>query len=190
VKKPQLRGDPLREKILSVTARLFYAQGIRAVGVDRVTAETGITKRSLYKHFPSKEKLALAVLQRIDRQWTDWFIALVEKKAKTPKDRLLALFDAQEQWFKSKEFRGCPFINTAAECSDPRHPLRQYALSFKLHLRDYAKQLAQAANYPHPMDIANQLMILFDGAIVVASMREDAAIARNAKQAARAILKI
>ena len=111
-----------REKILAAATRLFYAHGINNVGVDRVVVEAKVTKTSLYRHFPSKELLVLAFLERINAEWSEWMKVRVMGSSADPTARLLAVFDALGEWFKTPTFRGCPFINTSAETPIPSTP--------------------------------------------------------------------
>ena len=94
------------------------------MGVDRVVAEAGVAKATLYRHFRSKDELVVAFLRRRDGRWRDWLRSAVERLAPRPADRPLAVFDALGEWFASDDFRGCAFINAAAEIADPDHPAR------------------------------------------------------------------
>src|SRR5260370_170925 len=99
-----MRGDA-REKILETACRLFYEHGLHATGIDTIVAQSGVTKMTLYKYFPSKQDLILAVLQRRDEEWRRWFQQTVETSADKPADRLLAMFDTLQSWFEQDEFK-------------------------------------------------------------------------------------
>jgi AcrR family transcriptional regulator len=113
-----------RERILDTAYELFSTRGIRAVGTEEVLAKAGVAKSTLYRHFPSKEELVLAFLQRREHRWTR---AFVEEEAKrrgsTPRERLLAIFDAFDEWFHRDDFEGCSFIKVLLEMDDLDSPL-------------------------------------------------------------------
>ncbi|NQV24896.1 MAG: TetR/AcrR family transcriptional regulator, partial [Rhodopirellula sp.] len=117
-KKPAKSGA--RERIVEAADRLFYAEGIRAVGIDRIIAEAGVAKMSLYNHFSSKDDLVLAVLQFRDEKITRYFESTIQKHVDDGSDRLNAFFSALKGWFESKGFRGCAFINAVVELADSK----------------------------------------------------------------------
>jgi len=178
---------PARDRILATSTSLFYRHGINNVGIDRVIDESGVAKATLYRHFASKDALVVAFLARINADWTAWLRSVVEKV--DPPDRPLAVFDALESWFETPTFRGCPFIATAAEIRDPGHPIHQAAWSFKRELRDYLERLLVEAGSTRPRSLADQLLLLVDGAVVRAAMEGGVAPAHAAKAAARALLR-
>jgi AcrR family transcriptional regulator len=107
------RGVEPRERILITAYALFTTYGLSAVGVDWVVAEAGVAKSTLYRHFPSKDDLVVAVLDRRDLIWTQgWLRPEVERLASTPAGRLLAIFDALDAWFHRHDFEGCLLINS------------------------------------------------------------------------------
>src|SRR6267378_3738061 len=112
--------EAMQERILDTAGRLFYGQGIRAVGVDTVAAEIGISKRTLYNHFPSKDALIAAYLAR---RFTP-----LPPSAKPPVEQILGIFDRLERTFPSKDFRGCPFVNAVAELGEADHATRKIAI--------------------------------------------------------------
>lgn len=183
-----MRGRGTREKILATAARLFYGRGIHGVGVDLVVARARVTKTTLYRHFPSKEALVGAFLERINDEWSAWLRTRVAGASKRPRERLLAVFDALGEWFRTPTFRGCPFINTAAEAADRSSPTAKAAWRFKRGFRDYLRELAREAGVEGPDRLADQLLLLADGAIVRAAMTGEAGSAAVAKRAARALL--
>jgi len=170
----------MQERILETTDRLFYRQGIRAVGVDTIAAEIGISKRTLYNHFPSKDELIVAYLSRRFRS------------AKTsdlpPVEQILGDFDRLERSFASGGFRGCPFVNAVAELGEPRHAANKVAVAFKEQRRIWFRELLQRLNVADPEALATQLMLLVDGAIAAALVRGDPKMARAAREAARVLL--
>ena len=171
----------MKERILETADRLFYLQGIRAVGVDTIAAEIGISKRTLYNHFPSKDALIAAYLERRFVQ--------PRPSDKSPVEQILGTFDALERRFASKDFRGCPFVNAVAELGT-EDQLRQEDRGCvqgkppALVSRSAASSLAS----PMPEGLATQLQLLVDGSIAQDLVRDDPAMARAAKEAARVLL--
>src|SRR5271168_2947929 len=118
---PTAEKPDMKERILQTADRLFYGQGIRAMGVDTIAAEIGISKRTLYNHFPSKNALIVAYLQRRLR--------LVPTSTKPPAQQILGEFERLERTFAAEGFRGCAFVNAVAELKDPKHPANRIALA-------------------------------------------------------------
>src|SRR5258706_3159195 len=108
-----------RERIDATAYELFCRHGIRAVGVDTIVARSGVAKKTLYRHYPSKNELALAFLRRRDELWTRaWLQRRIEGRAGTPDKKLLAIFDAFDEWFHRPYFEGCPFLKAILEHDD------------------------------------------------------------------------
>jgi AcrR family transcriptional regulator len=168
---------------------MFYYQGIPATGVDSVIASAGVAKMSLYRHFGSKEKLIVECLSRLDIRYHEWFVTQVEDRGGDPAEKLLSIFDVLDDWFASSHFRGCAFINATVELADPSHPARKPAIRHKRRNRDYVHQLAVEAQVPDPEALSRQIMLLVEGAIITALVQDDLAAARNAKVAARALVR-
>ena len=172
--------EAMQERILDTADRLFYGQGIRAVGVDTIAAEIGISKRTLYNHFPSKDELILAYLSRH---------FLEPKTSDRPLlEQILRYFDRLERWFATDTFRGCPFVNAVAELGDPTHPGTQMAVAYKERRRLWLRDALTQLNVADPDTLATQVAILVEGAIIAALVRGDPGMARAAKAAARVLL--
>jgi AcrR family transcriptional regulator len=157
-----------RERILNAASELFYREGIRAVGVDRVVAAAGVAKMSLYKYFPTKDDLVLAFLARRDRAWREAFEAAVLGAAEDPVARIPALFTALADWFRSEGFRGCAFINAALELAQPEHPAFAAAVAHKEAVRAFVARLVSEAGLDAAL--TDMLLLLMEGAIVQATM--------------------
>jgi AcrR family transcriptional regulator len=170
----------MQERILDTTGRLFYGQGIRAVGVDTIAAEIGISKRTLYNYFPSKDALILAYLSR-------HFIR--PRASDRPLlEQILGHFDWLERWFASDTFRGCPFVNAVVELADASHPSTKMTVDFKEQRRLWLRDALTHLNVADPEGLATQVAILVEGAIITALVRGDPSMARAAKSAAKVLL--
>jgi AcrR family transcriptional regulator len=170
----------MRDRILETADRLFYQRGIRAMGVDTIAAAIGISKRTLYNHFPSKDALIAAYLARRSRP-----AKLTDAPAM---EQILATFDALEQRFGSPEFRGCPFVNAVTELGPEEHEVRDVAIAFKEGRRLWFRELLVRLAVGDPDGLATQLAILVDGAITAHLVRGDPAMARAAREAARVLV--
>jgi AcrR family transcriptional regulator len=170
----------MKARILETADRLFYLQGIRAVGVDTIAAEIGISKRTLYNHFPSKDRLIAAYLARrfVQPPISD----------KPPVEQILGTFDSLERRFSSKDFRGCPFVNAVAELGAEDHAVRQIATAFKDGRRARFRELLQQLGASDADRLATQLQLLVDGAIAADLVHNDPSMAVAAKQAATVLL--
>lgn len=183
------KTESARERILETAATLFYKEGVRAVGVDRLIEEAAVAKATFYRWFPSKDDLVLAFLDRRAEQWTAWFVGAVERLAAPPKgarERLVAIFDALGEWFADPDFRGCVLVNTAQETADPEHVIFRTCAAKKRGVDDFVASLAREAALP--AEAAEELSLLIEGAIVKASLNESAEPARWARRAAERLL--
>jgi AcrR family transcriptional regulator len=179
--RSETRSAEMRERILETADRLFYGQGIRAVGVDTVAAEIGISKRTLYNYFPSKDELIVAYLSRRLRP--------TPPSDLPPVQQILGNFERLERTFAAGVFRGCPFVNAVAELKEPAHAANKIALAFKEQRRLWFRDLLVRLEVDDPDTLAMQLQILADGAIATALVRGDPKVARMAGDAARVLLK-
>ena len=175
-----------RERVLKTASRLFHREGIRAVGVDRIAAEAAVGKMTLYRHFATKDDLVVAVLDGRDGPARAALAAAMEHAGDDPRARLLAPFAMLEPWFTGPGFRGCPFMNASLELHDPGHPARAVARRHKAATRDAFARAAHEAGCAEPDALADQLALLFDGAIAQAQMRDPATAAAWAARRARA----
>ena len=171
----------MKDRILETANRLFYLQGIRAIGVDTIAAEIGISKRTLYNHFPSKDALIAAYLERR--------FVTPRPSEKPPAEQILGTFDALERRFSAKDFRGCPFVNAVAEMGAEDQSVRKIAIEFKESRRVWFRDLLVQLGVKEPEALATQLAVLVDGCIAQDLVRNDPAMARAAKEAARVLLK-
>ncbi len=153
-----------------------------------ISEKAGVTKRTMYQHFRSKDDLILAALKHYDGLFREEFVRQVESLAATPKTKLLAIFDAAERWFQRNNFYGCLFINASGEFSESDTPIRQVCKEFKHMLGDYILELCQEAKVKHPRRLAEELALLLEGAIVTAQVSQQPRAAKIAKRAAKSLL--
>jgi AcrR family transcriptional regulator len=169
------------ERVLAAADKLFYRQGIRAVGVDAVAAEAGVSKRTLYNHYHSKDDLIAAYL-------TARFRHLAPSDAPA-REQILGAFDRLERMFADGSFRGCPYVNAVTELGDPNHAAARIALQFKEQRRAWYRALLERLGVKDPDALATQLQILAEGALTGALVRGgDPALARSARAAAEVLL--
>jgi AcrR family transcriptional regulator len=179
-KDARARGGA-RDRILDAAYELFSRYGIHAVGIDRIIAEAGVAKATLYHHFPSKADLVVAFLDVRQERWThDYFQAEVQRLAATPQENALAVFDFFDEWFQRPDFEGCSFINTLLEITDEDDPIHKAAVRHLDAIRAMVETYAQQAGAANPKEIGSQLQILMMGSIVSAG-RGDAGAARRAR---------
>jgi AcrR family transcriptional regulator len=176
-----------RDRILEAAYALFTRHGVRAVGVDRVVAEAGIAKMTLYHHFASKNDLVLAYLDLRRERWThDWLMAFIERTA--PADRSIALFDALDDWFQEDDFRGCPIVRTLLEMPDSSDEVHEGAVHQLELIRQMIERHAGEGGAQTAEDLAHALQILMMGAIVSAT-RGDLGAARRARPLAEHLIE-
>jgi AcrR family transcriptional regulator len=173
-----------REHLIEVATELFNRYGYHASGIDRVIAEAGIAKTTLYRHFKSKEDLIVAVLQRIDAQYRGDMRQAVDRLGREPKQKLLVTFDVLEDWFREKTFYGCPFMSAASEYNVRNSPVFQQVVLHKRLMIAYFEELACAARLDEPARIGQEINLLHEGATAVAQINGDPATARLAKAVA------
>jgi AcrR family transcriptional regulator len=157
------------EKIFQTASRLFYQNGYRAVGVDTIAARSGIGKMTLYRHYPSKDDLIVAYLRDSDEFfWANF--EQITKNASTPREKLLAFFEALQDYVSTPACFGCPFLNVATEYPVTDYPGHQVAIEHKQSVRVRFRQLAKEAGAKKPNILADQLFLLMDGAYMASRM--------------------
>ncbi|KGV37179.1 bacterial regulatory s, tetR family protein [Burkholderia pseudomallei MSHR4012] len=183
-----------RERLLDAAETLIYAGGIHATGVDAIVKRSGAARKSFYAHFESKEALVAAALERRDARWMAWFVEATKKRGKTPRARLVGMFDVLREWFEQADFHGCAFLNAAGEIERADDPIRVVVREHKARLLAFVREqldahAAQAgADRRFVARLARQWLVLIDGAIGVALVSGDASAARDARAAAELLL--
>ncbi len=169
-----------RERILDTAYELFSRHGTRAVGVDRIIAECGVAKMTLYRNFASKDELILAFLERREQRWTrEWLQSEAVRRGASPAERMLAIFDVFDEWFATKDFEGCSFINVMLEIVDQGDPVRQATVRHLAAIRAFVRDLAAEAGVEDPDAVAHQWHILMKGCIVAAGEGDREAAKRS-----------
>jgi AcrR family transcriptional regulator len=162
---------PASERLLDTAYTLFANRGIRGVGIDEIVARAGVAKATLYRHFPSKDDLVLEVLARREQLWTHDFVeAGARARGATAEDRLLAIFDVFDDWFRGEDFDACPFINVLLEIG-PRHPAGRASIQHLANVRAVVERLAREAGLREPGELAHEWHILMKGAIIARGSR-------------------
>lgn len=180
------KSKAAREQILATAARLFYTQGYHAIGVDTIAAESGLSKMTLYRYFPSKDALIAAYLQQANTEFWTWFdgaVAVGNYKA-----QLVALFEAATYLTATPQCLGCTFQMAAGEFPDPTHPAHEVALEHKRALIARLTEMATGAGVKNPVALANQLFLLMDGVWAARRMFGPDSPAGDAVAAARALI--
>lgn len=176
-----------RERILSTAYRLFAHRGIRDVGVDELVAASGVANATFYRHFHSKNDLAMAFLERREQVWT---LGLIESEARrrgaTPRERLLAIFDVFDEWFHRDDFEACTFINVLLEMG-AAHPLGRASIDYLANIRQIVQKLAEEAGLRDPEEFSYSWHILMKGSIISAAEGQRASAARARHMAERLI---
>lgn len=180
-------APPARERILETAFRLFYAHGPRGVGVDTVIAESGVAKATLYKHFPRKDDLVLAYLDKVDQGWFGQLRAAARAASDDPREQLVGLFDALSTAARREGYHGCAFINAAAE-SDSGSDVHARTVEHKNVVRAWVGDLARRAGAADPGQLARQLTLLIDGGLSAGVLDADPETPAAAKAAARLLV--
>ena len=180
-------GSDARERILETAERLFYRDGYRAVGVDAIIAESGVAKMTLYRHFRSKDELIAAYLERANHQLLGWIEGLIAPHA-DPRVALIAVFDGVAKLTASPECLGCAFVAAAAEFPEHEHPGHRVALEHKTAVALRLRELAEAAGARDPDELAEELLLVMDGAWSASRVFGPGNHGQRAAEAARTLI--
>jgi AcrR family transcriptional regulator len=160
---PSTHERSARERILETASALFYAYGYRAIGVDRLIAESGVAKMTFYRHFPSKDDLIRTYLESASEQYWSWINSMIAEH-KTPRAQLEAIFKGVAKLTGNPQCLGCAWMNAAAEFPDITHPGHVAAVEFKHKMLAKLEELSWAAKARDPEGLAQDLMLVMDGA--------------------------
>jgi AcrR family transcriptional regulator len=176
-------GRGARQRILNAAADLFYREGINATGVERLAAESSVSKRTLYQHFPSKEAVVEEYLRSIEQHVNR---LAADPGDQTPRERLLAVFDAPTA--QGATLRGCPFHNAAVEAAGAMPGVQDIVRESKRRFADGLTELAEQAGAADPRQLGNQLAVLSEGAAALCTSLDDPSPWADAKKAAEALI--
>jgi AcrR family transcriptional regulator len=180
------RGNA-RVQLIDTALDLFDRHGFHAVGIDKILAAAGLAKMTLYHHFPSKEALIVAALEKRDAAFRASFAAALDGAA-AGRAELAAMFDAIEAWTRAPEFRGSLFDKAAGEYADKEHPVKRAVLSHKAWLFAEVRRGAAASGAADPVKLAAELFLLLEGAVSAAAVTGDRTAVRRAKAAAETLI--
>lgn len=181
------RPSPARARLIDTATRLFYAEGIHSVGVDRVIAEAEVTRATLYKQFGGKENLVLAYLHNEDENLRAMFAA-AGAEVTDPDGLLEAVVEGIAADIRLRHTRGCPFINAAAEYPDAEGPVRRLIDEHREWFRGTLQSVAEAAGLEHPAEVAASLVLLRDAALVGGYLDGEERVAPAFERTARAVI--
>lgn len=159
-----------RDELVQNALKTFYKGGFNAIGMDKVAEETGVSKTSIYKHFRTKDELILATLRLRDEQFRNWLMRRVEALEAEPRARLKAIFVALSEWFHEPGYQGCMFVKASSEFQDRNHAIHIASAEHKRMVLKFFTKLAEAAGASKPAELAEQLLLLKEGAIVMAHL--------------------
>jgi AcrR family transcriptional regulator len=178
---------PVGERLAETAGRLFYAHGIRAVGVDLIAEQAGTTKKTLYDRFGSKDALVTLCLRRRAARWQAVLLAALVQRPRPGPDRVLAVFDALEDWL-DEQWRGCAFVNAYAEIGGTDHPALPVVRAEKAWMGRLFTALTEEAGYDDPDRLGGRLHLLYEGATVLRTAGDDPDAVRLAREAAADLL--
>ncbi len=182
----EVEREVAEQRVLDAAEALFYGQGIQAVRMDAIRSASAVPLKRLYQIFPSKDSLVEAYLRRRDARWLGELAEYVAARH-CPTQRVLAVFDWLYQWFDEPGFRGCGFVNSFGELGATSQAVAEIATAHKKAFRQYVADLVSAAEAPSWL--ADHLVLLAEGAMTTAAIRGSAEPARQAKDAARVLLR-
>lgn len=186
--KKTSKSSNARQRIVETAERLFYAEGIHNVGIDRIIAEAEVAKMTLYNHFASKDELILAVLQYREEQFDNKFTKAIDKYTRKGMNRLEAFFNALKEWFKSPGFRGCSFINACVELANSGHPASEFSTEHKVRFHSMLEECIVETSGKQAAPATPAVALLVEGAIVMAVMQDSWKPAESAKDAALSLI--
>ncbi|MEV5609002.1 TetR/AcrR family transcriptional regulator [Streptomyces sp. NPDC052225] len=157
---------PAARRVLDTASRLFYERGIHAVGVDLIASEAGVTKKTLYDRFGSKEQIVVDYLATRDARWRAYLAAHHDPGELSPTERVLAVFDASEEWMRQNSGKGCSMVNAHAEISDRAHPAYAVIAGQKQWMLELFTGLARDVSPDAARELGRSLMLLHEGALV------------------------
>jgi AcrR family transcriptional regulator len=179
---------PAARRALTAAARLFYERGLHAVGVDLIAAEAGVTKKTLYDRFGSKDQIVVEYLADRDERWRAFLAERLDATGPDPRERVLAVFDASRAWAQEFSPKGCSMVNAHAEISDPAHPAHPIITGQKRWMLALFTRLTEEIAPETAESTARALMLLHEGALVAHGLAVFPDAIAQAREQARALL--
>ena len=180
----------VKDRLVATASELFYREGARAVGIQRVIEEAGVAKASLYAHFESKDELVAACLDQRISAWQAHVETQLLGSTLDPRGKLLALFDLEAERIRHPEFRGCPLQSVSAEIAAPDHPAKRIVAAHRQWLRDFLTALVTEAALQPAAEVVGALIVLYDGASATALVDGSAAMANHARWAVERLIDV
>jgi len=177
-----------KQRLLETADRLFYKEGVRAVGIDKVIAEAEVAKMTLYTHFKSKDDLIVAVLAYREQRVLEFFQDAIERHSKKNTEPLRAFFVALKEWFETEDFRGCAFQNATIELANPEHEASQFVRTHKQRFTEIIRGLVEKSVEKGSNKLAQMIYLLVEGAVVTAVIQGSSQPADLARDAAFRLL--
>ena len=177
-----------RQNLIDTAIALFGEHGFHGTGIDRIAQEAGVSKKTMYHHFRSKEELIVAALRHHDGLFRNHFMKSVGQAGGQPYERLLAIFDVAHAWFSQNNFYGCMFINAIGEYSDRDPSITGACKEFKRQMVAFIEELAEQVDVDNPAELASELSILLEGSIVTAQVSGAPNVAETARRAAKILV--
>jgi AcrR family transcriptional regulator len=178
----------VEDRLVATASELFYREGVRAVGIQRVIEEAGVAKASLYAHFDSKDELVAACIDQRISAWRAHVETRLRGSTLDARGKLLAMFDVQLEWIRNPEFRGCPLQSLSAEIAAPDHPAKRVLAGHRQWLRDLFTALVTEAGLQPAAEVVGALVVLYDGAAAAALVDGSAAMANHARWAVERLI--
>lgn len=179
---------PAAARVLAAAGRLFYERGIHAVGVDLIAAEAGVTKKTLYDRFGSKEQIVVEYLADRDERWREFLAAHLDATPSDPSARVLAVFDASLSWSRTNSSKGCSMVNAHAELSDASHPAYPIIVGQKEWMLALFTRLVRDVDASGAEHLARTVMLLHEGALVAHGLKVFPDPIDHAREQVRALL--
>lgn len=178
-----------KSRILDTALRLFYRYGINSVGIDRIIEESEVAKMTFFKHFPSKTDLILSFLSARDEKYMNWVVSSLNDQLKSKNDKLNAIIEVMAQWFLQPDFRGCAFINTTAEVGPDKSAAKSLCLEHKKKLILFIAGVATESDIQSPLEFADQLVLIIDGATIRAQMDDPKNVLKSFRSASQRLIQ-
>lgn len=181
------QGASAVDKLLDAASRLFYTRGVPNVGINEIIARAGVARMTLYHHFPSKDALVKAVLERRKAERGEW-LNRAANRATTPEGQILAVFELLIEWAQTPDFRGCPLVAATVELGGQLNAARAYAQAHQDSTAAYFAARAAEAGVAKPNELADELLVLAEGAAIASLVRGSAQPAVSALAAAKRLV--